>query len=181
MIAVDGLAGCDLKPLCEQILLRCSGKSSYIGACECKAAQAEVLEHRRRQAKMIPGTAVVSGPGGSVSLASREGRAGKHERANVWIQVFQTIEGGPGIFHSVDVVNFRRTCRAFDKSRLVDAVNHIFGHGLRGSVEDGRFVHVIPETSNAHFGEVAIEIAPPLPGLRPCEVGENALARPDRA
>src|SRR5271168_2824455 len=129
---------------------------------------------------MIPCTAVVSGPGGSVSLASGERGAGKHERANVGVQTFQSIEGGPRIFHSVDVVNFRMTCRAFDKSRLVDAVNHILGHGLRGSVEDGRFVHVIPETGDAHFGEIAVEIAPPLSGLHPGKVGENALTGPDR-
>ena len=60
---------------------------------------------------------------------------------------------GARILHAEDVVNLQMICRALLEARLVDAVLHVVRHRLRGHVEDGGLIHVVPEAGNAILHE----------------------------
>src|SRR6202158_2922194 len=151
VIPVDGLERSNLKPFCEQVLLRCSCESADVRSTQRKTTQAEIFEHRCCQAKMIPCGTVVTGPGCRITLSTGVAGARQHEWPQVRIELLQPIEGSSRVFHPVQVVNLRMSRCTLYESWFFDAVHHVFGHRLRRSVEDRRLIHVIPKAGNAHF------------------------------
>ena len=76
-------------------------------AHERNSAQAEVEKLLGRQAKVVPGGGIVSGPGEAVALSAGESRAGKDKGTIVRAQLEQAFVGGAGILQSDDVVDLR--------------------------------------------------------------------------
>ncbi len=68
-----------------------------------------------------------------------------------------------------------------DEARLVDAVLHVIGHGLRGIGEDRRFVHIVPKTCDSVRDELLVERSPPVARDFSREVWKHGWPRPDRA
>src|SRR6266571_4157103 len=60
-------------------------------------------------------------------------------------------------------------------------MNRVERHGLVRAQEYGRFIHVVPETGNAHVGEILVETAPPAASAGEREVWKDAWAGPDLA
>ena len=71
MVAIDGLERGEFKPFGEQICGRRAGKTANVRARHGETAEAEVQNLRHGHAQVVPGGAVVSGPCGGISLASR--------------------------------------------------------------------------------------------------------------
>src|SRR5258708_36606314 len=136
VIPVDWLERSDLEPFCKQVRLRCSCKSSYVGATHGKTAEAQVLKHRRCQAKMIPRAAVVPGPGRGITLPSSVSGARQPEGPQARIEMLQSFEGSGRIFNPEWVLIFSMGGRTLHESGFVDAVDDIFGHCLRWNVKD---------------------------------------------
>src|ERR1035441_9035957 len=128
---------------------------------------------------MIPTAAVISGPGGCISLPSCIRSPGKHKGARVRSNGSDTIEGCARILHAIHVVNFSVGCRARCEPRLINAMHNVFGHGLGSRIKDRRLIHVVPETIYTAMQQVAIECAPPRASLLTGEVRKHAGARPD--
>src|ERR1700733_10873131 len=70
---------------------------------------------------------------------------------------------------------------AFRKSWLVDTENDIKRHRPRGSVENRRFVHVIPKPTHAPLVEIPIQSAEPSACLVLGDDRKDAWASPDIA
>src|SRR6202158_3021198 len=115
VIPVDGLERSNLKPFCQQVLLRCSGKSTNVRSAQCEATQPEIFEHRCCQAKMIPRGTVVAGPGRGIALSTGVAGARQYKRPQVRIEPLQPIESCSRVFHPVHVVNLRMTRRTLHK------------------------------------------------------------------
>ena len=179
VVAVDGLEGCEFKPLGEQRGLRRVGEAADVGAGEGEAAEAEVLEHGGAHAEMVPGGGVVAGPGDGVALASGIRGAGHDEGALVGIEFEDALVGAARVLHAVNIVDFGMCRSPGYKSGLVDAMNGGERHGLAGTVEDGGLVHVVPEAGEAVGDELLVVRAPPGARLLLGEVGEDAGAGPD--
>ena len=130
---------------------------------------------------MIPGSGVIAGPGEAVALAASVGGAGENEGALVGTELEKAVVGGALIFHSENVVDFGVRSGALGETRLVDAMDGIEGHGLGGSVKNGRLVHIVPESGDAILSKLFVEAAPPLASFGAGEVGENGWAGPDDA
>src|SRR5580700_4123687 len=67
------------------------------------------------------------------------------------------------------------------ESRLIDAMNNVFRYRQRGRIEDGRFIHIVPETFDAVGAQAAVEGAPPCARLLPGEVWKHTGTGPDFA
>ena len=64
------------------------------------------------------------------------------------------------VLHAVDVVDLEVSGGAWSEAGFVDAVLDVVGHGLGGDVEDGRLVHVVPESGDAVVDEIACRACP---------------------
>ena len=82
-----------------------AGEAADVGADEAEAAEAEIDEHGRGHAEMVPGGGVVAGPGGGVALAAGVAGAGEDEGALVGLELEQAFVGGAGVLHAEDVVD----------------------------------------------------------------------------
>jgi hypothetical protein len=60
-----------------------------------------------------------------------------------------------------------------------DVVDGIQRHRFVGTFKDGRFIHFIPEATDAGLHEVRVEGAPPLAHRCAGEIGEDAVSGPD--
>ena len=179
VIAIDGLEGAEFEPLGEEVGWGRTGKAADVGTAEREAAETEVDELRCGHAEMVPGGAVVSGPGGGVTLATGVAGAGEDEGALVGSEIEEAFVGGAGVLHAIDVVDLEVAGGAGLEACARDAMLDIIGHGFGWDVEDGGLVHVIPETGYAVVHEVLIESAPPLATALLSEVGEGGGAGPD--
>ena len=141
------------------------------------AGEAEIQEHRRAHRNVIPGGAVVAGPGGGVALRAGISGACEDERALVALEFAQAFVGGADVFHAENVVDGAMVGRG----AVIQAVDGVERHGLVGALEDGRLVHVIPKAGDAHRDEIFVEAAPPIAHAGKREIGEDAVAGPDRA
>ncbi len=130
---------------------------------------------------MVPGGAVVSGPGGGVALATGVAGSGEDEGALIWGESEEAVVGGAGVLHAVDVVDLEVGGGAGLEAGSGDAVLDVVRHGFGGGVEDGGLVHVVPEAGDSVVEEVFVEGSPPLAGGVLGEVGEDGGAGPDGA
>ena len=128
---------------------------------------------------MVPGGAVVSGPGGGVALAPGVAGAGEDEGTDFGVEGEEAFVGAAGVLHAEDVVDFEVGGGAGFEAGFGDAVLDVVGHGFGGDVEDGGLVHVVPEACDAFIGELFVEGAPPFAGDLAGEVGEDGWAGPD--
>ena len=101
---------------------------------------------------MIPGGAVVAGPGGGVTLGAGIGGAGQDEGALVAFKFAQAFVGGAGVFHAEDVVDGA----VVEGGAVVEAMHSVERHGFVGAFEYRRLVHVIPEACDAHVDEILV-------------------------
>ena len=123
---------------------------------------------------MVPSAAIVAGPRGGVALRARIGRASEHEGAFAGLQFQQAFVSRAGVFHAEDVVGGA----VVDGRAVIEAVYRAEGHGLVGTKEDRRLIHVVPEAGGAHGDEILVEAAPPVAHAREREIGENAVPGP---
>src|SRR3984885_400640 len=72
-------------------------------------------------------------------------------------------------------------CRTLREPGLVDAMHDLLRHGLGRSVEDGRLIHVIPKTRNAHLRKVPEKRAPPGASLCASKIRKDTGTRPYHA
>src|SRR3984957_14575550 len=128
---------------------------------------------------MVPGAAVVTGPGLAIALAARIGSAGQNHRPLIRIQLLQALESGARVLHAVDVMDLGMRRHAFSESRFVNTVNDIQRHRPRWRVEYRRLVHVIPKPGNALLIKILIQSAEPGARLLLSKVREDAWTRPD--
>ena len=112
---------------------------------------------------MVPGGAVVSGPGGGVALASRVGGAGEDEGALVGLELEEAFVGGAGVLHAEDVVDLEVGGGAGFEAGLGDAVQDVVGHGFGGDWKTaGSFMSFQkPATPSLR---TFVEGAPPIAG-----------------
>src|SRR5437868_2577163 len=130
---------------------------------------------------MVPGAAVIAGPGSGIALAAGIAGTGQDEGALIWRELQQSVVGSAGVLHSIDVVDLS-VCRcARLESWFVDPVFDLIGHGPPGSVEDRRFVHVVPKSGNSVVNELCVERAPPFASALAGEVREDGGPGPDLA
>ena len=129
---------------------------------------------------MVPGRAVVAGPGHGIALAAGIARARHHERALVGAEREQAVIGRTRVLHAVDVVDLTVVAGAGGEIVAGDAVLRVERHRLRRGVEDRGLVHVVPEAGNAVIKEALVERAPPRARLGLGEIGEDGRAGPDR-
>src|SRR6266550_42672 len=181
MVAIDRLECAKFEPPRQQLRPGAADKATYIGSAHPKTAQPEAQEHWRGQSKMVPGAAVVAGPRGGVSLATGIAGARQDEGPLIRRELQQSVVRCPGVFHSVDVVDLEVGGCAGLETWLVDPVFDVIGHGPPGSVEDRRFVHVIPESGYSVVNERCVERTPPFSCALTGEVGEDRRPRPDLA
>src|ERR1700674_6107622 len=106
------------------------------------AAKPKAEQHGCAHGEMIPGAAVVTGPGGGVALRAGVRGPGQHEWALVDLQLAQAFVGGANIFHSVDVVDGA----VIESCSVVEAVPGVKRHGFVGALEKRRLVHVVSKT-----------------------------------
>src|SRR5690242_10362825 len=126
---------------------------------------------------MVPGAAVVAGPGGGIALCAGIGRARKNEGALSGLQLQQAFVSGAGIFHAIYIVSGAMV----DGGAVIKAVDGVERHGLVRAKEDGGFIHVIPEAGGAHGDKIFVEAAPPRARACESEIGENAITGPNGA
>ena len=123
---------------------------------------------------MGPGCLVVAGPHGAHALGARVVGAGEDEGAFGGVVPFEHgFVGGVVEGESVEVVDVA----VFP----VAVVEVVLGHGSFGPVEDGGFVHVVPEEEvgcGAFEGLVAEEGVPPFAGGRVKAVDPVRGSRP---
>src|SRR5262249_40914763 len=149
VVTIDGLEGGDLGPLGKEVGLRGSGEASYVCAGHAESREAEVKQHGRGHAEMVPGGGVVSGPCGGVALASGVGGVRENEGALVGLDPEQALVGGASVLHAEDVVDLEVSGGAGFKAGLGDPMLDGVRHGLSGGLEDGGLVHVVPEAGDA--------------------------------
>ncbi len=154
MVAVDGLEGGDLKPLGEEVGLGGSGEATDVGTGDGESGEAEVEEHGCGHAEVVPCGGVVTGPGGGVALASRVRGSGEDEGALVGFELEEAFVGGAGVLHAEDVMDLEVGGGAGFEAGLGDAVLDVVRHGFGWGLEDGGFVHVVPEAGDAVFIEL---------------------------
>ena len=75
--------------------------------------------------------------------------ASHHKRSHIGLERAHSVEGGPGILHAKNVVDLEMGGGAVDEARFVDTVLRVIGHGLGRNLEQGGFIHVVPEPGNA--------------------------------
>src|ERR1035438_584695 len=98
---------------------------------------------------MVPTAAVVSGPGGCISLTAGISGPSKYKRTNLWIDGAKTVKGRTRVLQPINGVNLGMACGARCKPRLIDAMHNILGHRSSRRVEDRWLVHVIPKAFDA--------------------------------
>src|SRR5713101_5185562 len=98
---------------------------------------------------MIPGTAVIPGPGRSVTLSSGVAGTSQNKWTLVGKNLQQTFVGRARVLHAVDIVDLAVASGPFLKTNFVDPVFDVVRHGSIRTVEYGGLVHVIPESRNA--------------------------------
>src|SRR5258708_5535609 len=126
---------------------------------------------------MIPDGDVVTGPSRRVTLSAGVGRTSEHKWPLVRAKLLQSFAGSADIFHTKYIVNRKMRQR----SSVVKAMLDIQRHGLTSGQKHGRFVHVIPETGDAHVREILVQPAPPIARAGQREVAKDAVAGPHRA
>src|ERR1700730_15145382 len=103
MIAIDGLECAKFEPFCQQLRSRASDEAAHIRSAHAETTESEVQEHWSRESKMIPGAAVVAGPGGGISLAAGIAGAGQDEGTLIGRELQQSVVSRAGVLHSVDI------------------------------------------------------------------------------
>ncbi len=114
-------------------------------------------------------------------MPARIAGARHHKRAHVGRQLQHPFKRTPAVLHAKHIVNLQMRGHPGRESRLLDAVLHIIGHGLRRHFEDRRLVHVVPEPRHSLAHKVAVQRAPPVARRLLREVGKHRLARPHHA
>src|ERR1035437_2841207 len=130
---------------------------------------------------MIPGRTVDSGPGCGITLPTCVAGSRKNEGPFLWIQLQHSFIGGTRVFHAIDVMDLEVRCCSFLEAWLVNPVLRCIGHCLGRICENGRFVHVIPESADMLRCKLLVERAPPCPRFLLRELGKHCSPRPDRA
>src|SRR6187402_195437 len=173
VVTIDRLKRCYFDPLRQQVRRRRSGESADIGSRHGEAAETQVHDLGNSHAEVVPRGTVIARPGCSIALATGVARACQHEGTLIGSQREKALVGTAGVLHAVDVVDLRVGRSPLRKSRLVNTVLYVVRHGLARNTKDRRLVHIVPETGDAHGGEVLVERAPPCAcrGLR--EVGKD--------
>src|SRR5712691_1983452 len=67
---------------------------------------------------------------------------------------------------------------ALVEAGFANAVQDVVRHGFGRNVEDGRLIHVVPESGHAVVKKVFVECSPPLTGDLAGEVGEDRWTGP---
>ncbi len=124
---------------------------------------------------MIPGAAVVAGPGSGIALRAGIRRARKHEGPFLGLQFAQSVVSRPDVLHAEHIMDGAM----IEAGAVVEAVHRIKGHGLIGAQKKRRFIHVIPETRRAHAYEVFVEPAPPVARAHQGKIRKHTFTRPD--
>src|SRR5437764_15384176 len=97
---------------------------------------------------MVPGRAVVPGPGGGIALTAGVGGAGHHERTHTRAQPQHSVEGPTRVLHSVDVVDLGMRCVARREIIAYDPIDVSERARLGRGFEHRRLVHIVPSLSN---------------------------------
>ena len=126
---------------------------------------------------MVPGAAVVAGPGGGVALRAGISSTRQYKGSLVALQFAQAIVSSTDVFHAVHVVDGAMV----ERGAVVEAMPGVERHGFVGTFEERRLVHVVPETGNAHTDKILVQTAPPVARFGEREIREDALAGPDDA
>src|ERR1700691_3227134 len=103
---------------------------------------------------MVPIAAVVSGPGSRVTLTSGVSGPGQHKRTQIRIESTETIEGRPRVLHTIHIVDLSMRRGARREPRLFYSVHDILWNRPCRRIEDGWFVHIVPETLHALTGSL---------------------------
>ena len=178
VVSAEGEEGAEADPLAHELRGAAVAETAEVWAVEGLAGEAEGEGHGDTEAQMCGGGEVVAGPGGAVALAAEKVGACEDEGAAVGAGVEEALAGGADHLHAVDVVV--ADVRAGGEEGAVAAVEVIGGHGVGGAVEDGGFVHVVPQPVDVVLGDEASgEAAPPGAGFGAGKVGEFAVSGPD--
>src|SRR5260370_21810184 len=178
VISSNGLEGSQFNPPREQVRFRSTDESTSIRCTHSNPAETEIEQHRSRKPQVVPGAAVVASPGCGIPLPPRIAGTCQHEGAHVWSQFQQPFVSGARVLHPIYIVKFKVVRRTFLKARLVATVLHRVGHCLVGTVEDGRLIHVVPESGDSHVYKWRIERSPPRSGSLAREVWKYGSTRP---
>lgn len=172
--AKEGVKGAGLVPAREELLGGVAEEAADVGAGEGVTCDVHGEDHRERSLQVGPARLVVTRPHGAHALGAGVVGAGEDEGAFCGVVPFEhgfvrgVVEGEP--VEVVDVAVFP-----------VAVVEVVLGHGGFGPVEDGGFVHVVPEEEvgcGAFEGLVGEERVPPFAGGRVKAVDPVRGARP---
>ena len=177
VIAIDRIEHAQLIPARQKIDRRRACETTDVCSNERITGKSEIHDLRNAHSDVIPGGAVVAGPGGCIAFGARIGRACEHEGPLVRPQLEKAIVGRASVFHAEDIVNGAM----IERRAVVEAMNIVERHGFGKSLESRRLVHVIPEAGDSHVDEILVEAAPPIAHARQREIRKDAVAGPDYA
>src|SRR6267154_678880 len=153
VVTIDGVESTNFKPAREEIGGGRACEAADVVTDESVAAKPEAQQHGRAHSKVIPGAAVIAGPGGCVALSAGIGGAGEYKGPLVGLQLAQAVVGGADIFPAVDVVDGA----VIERAAIVEAMPRIERHGFVGALEKRGLVHVVPEAGDAHGDKIFVE------------------------
>ena len=210
MIAHERRKDAQFKPADQQVFGGITAKPAQIRTGKEEAAHVQSGEHLQVQFQVSPPGAVVALPETAVAVCADIARAAEEQEAVIGIKGMHAVHGGPCHAIAVEVVDLvmahTQAVHVMIEGLVVVAV---VGHGGKGplqlpvvvhaqvfasefighavgqvnalhGIEQGGFIHVIPETVDAGFEQRTVQGTEPGPGAAVEVIGEEAQARPDR-
>src|SRR5580704_7262953 len=112
MIAVNRLECSHLNPFGQQVGTRTTDEAPYICTAHAKSAHAKIQNHWSRKSQAIPCAAVVAGPCSGIPLSTCVARSSQNKWPLIRHKRKQSIIGGSGVFHPIDIMYLKMTRRA---------------------------------------------------------------------